>query len=100
MNDELKSVGCAVLIVLLVIIGALCGGAICRYHYRIYVAPTIEVYDGTELLYRGSEAFSFTESRGTSTMWYEKEPAYFFPRKLNERISPNIRSKTIDKEGK
>ena len=101
MNDELKAGGCAVLVFILVIIGALCGLVIGDYHYRLYRAPMIEVYDGTELLYHGSEAFSFTESRGTSTVWYEMEATWFFPKKLNERISPNIRSKTIKEwEGK
>lgn len=54
--------------------------------------PCIEVYDGEELLYVGNERWSITESRGTSTLWYQKERKSFISRKVNERISPNIRS--------
>lgn len=88
----------AFLLCAVVVLGILLGliSLLLYINYKVDVRlaiPCIEVYDKDELLYKGNEYFSHTESRGTSTMWYENEKTWFFPKKLNERISPNIKSR-------
>lgn len=71
-----------------------------NFEYNKWKSPCTEVYDGTELIYRGNSYFYSTESRGTGTIFKQYEERVILPRQLKEIQSDKISIKTISCEEK
>lgn len=70
-----------------------------NYAWEKWRSPCTKVYDAETLLYAGKSCFYETSSRGTGTMFQEKEQRFFFPRMVKEVISDNIRIETVSCKG-
>ena len=66
----------------------------CR-QLNIYLSPCVEVYNDSELIYKGSSVFYSTKSRGTATIFYQYDEGIFFQRKVKEIMSDKITINTV-----
>lgn len=71
-----------------------------QYLYGRWASACTEVYDGNEQIYKGNSYFYTTESRGTGTIFKQREEQFWFPRQIKEIQSNKISIKTVACESK
>lgn len=74
------------------------GGAHGIRKININLSPCVEVYNGGELIYKGSSVFYDTGSRGTATIFRQYDEKIFFQKKIKEIISNKITVNTVSCE--
>lgn len=98
MNDTATGI-ISIVVVAAMFFGFFTSLAYINYAWEIWRSPCTKVYDGGTLLYAGKSCFYETSSRGTGTMFQEKEQRFFFPRMVKEVISDNIHIETVSCKG-
>ena len=70
----------------------------CCYGIRqidINLSPCVEVYNDSELIYKGSTVFYDTDSRGTATIFRQYNERIFLQKKIKEIVSNKITVNTV-----
>lgn len=71
------------------------GGVYGVRQININLSPCVEVYNGKELVYKGSSVFYQTESRGTATIFRQYDEKIFLQKKIKEIMSNKITVNTV-----
>lgn len=95
-QDSVGIVATIVSFATVVLIGLfIIGLSYAAYKIGVWRSPCTRVYNGDELIYTGNSYYYNTGSRGSSTIFKEYEPRFWFPKREKEIMSNDIRIETV-----